>query len=376
MKLRKTWILITCLLLAPVCGFAMEEPNVNSKDVDEEKMPKVDLQKQAAAIAMIEKRGGKIERDIKSTNKPVIGIDGRGKLTNSDLAILKEFPQLRSLNLLLCGVTDEGLENIEGLTQLQQLVLRGTQVTDAGLVHLKGLTLLHTLDIYGLKVTDAGLEHLKGLTQLQMLVISDKEVTDAGLEHLKGFTKLKYLGLYNTQVTDSGLEKLQGFTELQWLFLCNTEVTDTGLKHLEVLTKLVAIDFGNTGVTDAGVEKLQKALPKCLIKHDSQAAPKAKTGPDKDLEKRVAKITAIKKFGGKVERDLKHPDQPVFAVRFRPSSKITDSDLAILIVSGKTVLTPLAYISVHVIQPPGIWLLFANSMGIRLPFVPSVMHEP
>ena len=88
---------------------------------------------------------------------------------------------------------------------------------DAELEKLKGLTSLRRLDVDGCQgVTDAGLEHLQGLNNLEWLNISHTQVTEAGLEHLKGMTNLEELWiccLYQAdrqkKVSDKDVRELQ-----------------------------------------------------------------------------------------------------------------------------------------------------------------------
>lgn len=88
---------------------------------------------------------------------------------------------------------------------------------DAELEKLKGLTSLRRLDVDGCRgVTDAGLEHLQGLNNLEWLNISHTQVTEAGLEHLKGMTNLEELWiccLYQAdrqkKVSDEDVSELQ-----------------------------------------------------------------------------------------------------------------------------------------------------------------------
>ena len=105
--------------------------------------PRAEEEKSLAEIA---KLSGKIVRDEKVLNKPVVGID-----------------------LEDTKVTDAGLECLMGLSNLDWLNLSGTAVTDGGLKHLEGLSKLTSLDLEGISVTDAGIEHLKGLDNLQSL---------------------------------------------------------------------------------------------------------------------------------------------------------------------------------------------------------------
>jgi hypothetical protein len=66
-----------------------------------------------------------------------------------------------------------------------------------------------SVDLSGTGVTDAGLEHLEGLRNLKTLILSDTKITNAGLEHLKGLTNLGKLLVDYTEVTHEGVATLQ-----------------------------------------------------------------------------------------------------------------------------------------------------------------------
>ena len=55
--------------------------------------------------------------------------------------------------------------------------------------------------------------------------------------------------------------------KLEWLRLHNDKLTD--VKGLEKLTQLTRLSLGNNpDLTKAQIDQLQKALPKCRIRHD------------------------------------------------------------------------------------------------------------
>ena len=114
-------------------------------------------------------------------------------------------------------------------------------------------------------VTEAGLEHLEGLKELRTLNLANTKVTDGGLEHLKGLSQLVTLNLGCTNVTDEGLAKLKGLNRLENLNLLITKVSDAGLAHLEGLSQLRSLSVYGSRVTSDGVKKLQQALPRCKI---------------------------------------------------------------------------------------------------------------
>jgi WD40 repeat protein len=139
---------------------------------------------QEAAIAEIERLGGRLVIDENSPERPVISLDAAGT----------EFD-------------DAALQRLKGFTRLRELTLSDSMVTDAGLEHLKGLTQLRRLDISGLRVTDAGLEHLKGLHQLRELNLS----SEPSSLYLVVDPPKKWLHreLGGTRVTEEGVKRLQ-----------------------------------------------------------------------------------------------------------------------------------------------------------------------
>ena len=85
------------------------------------------------------------------------------------------------------------------------------------------------------------------------------------LKPLAGLTELKELVLYDNQITD--LKPLAGLTELTTLNLSDNQITD--LTPLAGLTELKELLLFSNQITKAEIAKLQKALPKCRIKHDA-----------------------------------------------------------------------------------------------------------
>jgi hypothetical protein len=188
-------------------------------------------------------------------------------VTDEGLANIARLPQLQDAKIESTQVTDAGLAHLARLTELQRVSLDNTQVTDEGLAQLAGLTELRELWLDSTRVTDAGLAHLAKLTRLERLLLFDTQVADAGLAHLAGLQQLRELTLAQTQVTDAGLAHIARLTRLKDLSLDDTKITDAGLSHLAGLTQLQDLGLGGTKVTKAGVRKLERALPRCHIRH-------------------------------------------------------------------------------------------------------------
>lgn len=138
------------------------------------------------AVAAIKKLGGQVLEIAQNDPRQDVAFHlADAKITDAEVALVKNLPRMAHLNL------------------------RGTEVTDAGLAHLKDSKALVRLHLEKTKITDAGLEHLKGLENLEYLNLYGTAVTDAGLKHLEGLKKLKRLYLWQTQATDAGVAALK-----------------------------------------------------------------------------------------------------------------------------------------------------------------------
>jgi hypothetical protein len=173
---------------------------------------------------------------------------------------LEKLTQLKELELQKNQLTD--VKGLEKLTQLKYLHLYGNQLTEVP-KELEKLTQLKRLHLGSNKLTDVS--DLEKFTHLEELWLRNNQLTDVkGLEKL---TQLKVLYLYNNQLTDvKGLEKL---TQLTLLTLEVNQLTDlTGLEKLTQLRELQLYD--NPALTKAQIDQLQKALPKCDVRHNTK----------------------------------------------------------------------------------------------------------
>jgi hypothetical protein len=99
-------------------------------------------------------------------------VDGELHITltgwdRDDYTILRSRPDTALLQMANPDVTDETLQNLQGMAWLRELDLNNTQVTDEGLLILKKLPNLQTLRLSKTKITDEGFrEHLAPLDSL------------------------------------------------------------------------------------------------------------------------------------------------------------------------------------------------------------------
>jgi hypothetical protein len=175
---------------------------------------------------------------------------------DSLLAVLRDLPRLKQLQLGHSKVSNSGLHHLRGLVALESLTLIQTNIGNEGLVHLEGLRNLKSLTLPMTLVSDAGMQSLAKLQNLQQLDLENVPVTDTGLAPLGGLVQLKKLLLSRTKVTDAGLNHLSRLVNLEELSLDRLPITDTGLSHLRGLKSLKELDLEGTAVTDAGLTSL------------------------------------------------------------------------------------------------------------------------
>jgi Leucine-rich repeat (LRR) protein len=194
------------------------------------------------------------------------------------LAAAGRLPELRTVNIYGCGISDRGLANLVGLRKLSALSLSGDNgITDAGLKAVGQMEGIEYLDLDGTGITGAGLAHLGGLKKLTGLWLSGTTVGDEGMASIAAHTGLRDLCL-GQNATARGVAALRGLVGLDTLrvpwgmdeaalaslgdmkklkHLYGIRVrTDAGLAGVGSLTNLRELDLFRSEVTDAGLAKL------------------------------------------------------------------------------------------------------------------------
>jgi len=133
-----------------------------------------------------------------------------------DFSFLLEGKNLKRLNLKSCpNISEKGFSIFSGLPNLIELSLMYCSgVSDAVLEYLKdGCPNLETLDISNCQITDQGIQSLSELHNLQQLTMISTAITDAGLKLLipkTGICLLKELDLkYCVKLTEQGLKMIR-----------------------------------------------------------------------------------------------------------------------------------------------------------------------
>jgi hypothetical protein len=104
----------------------------------------------------------------------------------AEYAGLRARPAIVVLQMANPDVTDDTLDNLDGMTKLRELDLNDTKVTDAGLAKLARVPTLETLRLKGTAITDAGFrERLMPLDKLRELDLRGTKVTGATVREWK-----------------------------------------------------------------------------------------------------------------------------------------------------------------------------------------------
>ena len=245
------------------------------------------------------------------------------RITDEGLLHLKPAKQITDLNLYYAEqVTDQGMAAIRDWKNLKRLNVRGTRVSDGTLAIVSGLTQLESLDIAYTQFTDNGLDALVPLTKLKELSIGRSKLNNGALETLRLLPTLEYLDLGGPHPGPGGYRAKPGtpmpeqipraiadLRQVRVLRLSYTEINTEGLQaltkleHVEKLSlagcphvddrsmvqlarwkNLKYLDVQATPVTLQGVAALEKAKPGIVIL--SGAGPFAASGPAKPEPRR------------------------------------------------------------------------------------------
>jgi Leucine-rich repeat (LRR) protein len=184
--------------------------------------------------------------------------DSLRNVTEDGIQELQSLSNLQSLCLGYCpGISDKTLDGIGRLPNLKTLKLAACDITNSGLHALTKSSRLQELHLHSCTlITDAGLEALQK-SPLQKLTLSFSNIKNEGLSHLKQ-CPLTHLSLNNGKnLEDAGLEHLIGLPLEELDIGKCTKITDVGLQYISELTKLTSLKIKHCNkVTNAGIERL------------------------------------------------------------------------------------------------------------------------
>jgi internalin A len=227
------------------------------------------------------------------------------RISDEGLLLLKPARNVTDLNLYYAeSITDQGMAAIREWKNLKRLNMRGTRISDGTLEIISHLTQLEALDIANTPITDNGLDHLITLTSLKELSLGRKRLSENGLEVLRLLSTLTYLDLGGprsaerpdltpgnrvgeggamdenlvraiselkelrvlklgySNISAQGLKILGALPGVERLGLdACTQIDDAALTELASWQHLEAVDLQGTHVTQKGLDRLQARKP-------------------------------------------------------------------------------------------------------------------
>lgn len=210
----------------------------------------------------IEDLGGSVERNSQGK---VTSVSLRGTwVTDTDLRRLTSYPDLNELDLSLTHVTDAGLQEIKNLKGITDFNLYFAEyVTDEGVAYIKDWKQLRRLNLHGTKASDTALEHIAGINTLESLDVGSTLMTDVGLERLTSLTNLRELTMGGNELGDAGLQALRQMPTLTYLDLSgrngndknvwSVSMSNAGLQAVLALKDLRELRF-SCASTSVGIE--------------------------------------------------------------------------------------------------------------------------
>jgi len=230
-------------------------------------------------------------------------------MRDSDLAFLRELPNLRSLEFLAgpnpfhengSSVTDACAESIgqarnlrwleiyngdklsdrfiEGISQhveeLEHLHLGSDNLTDRSLQLLaKQCGNLKSIDLYSKQFTDQGVAFLASAKQLQKVWLECPLLTNESVSVLTELRDLRHLLITAPTVTNEVVEKVAKLPELQILCLRNTPLSDEQFAMFANHPKLESIFANGRNLTTENVLQVIGTMPR--LEHMTLAEAKA-----------------------------------------------------------------------------------------------------
>ena len=209
-----------------------------------------------------------------------------GSLSQRQLGLIGELPQLRGLVLGEMPVDDSVFAHLARLTNLEYLNLAYTKVSrgfgmlrelplsdvrvegclkfdDDAMQDLAAFPALRHLEAHITSVSDKGVQAIAALP-LEVLWLGPK-VTDACAASIATMTTLRHLDICAPGITDAALPELTRLTNLQALWLSGTCISDAGVETLGRMQWLRELSVSYTGISLEGRQRLAAALPDCRV---------------------------------------------------------------------------------------------------------------
>jgi hypothetical protein len=201
--------------------------------------------------AWIDALGGHVER---TPDGEVIAVNLRGSwVSDGDLLELARIPQLQRLDLSQTRISDQGLAYLKTAPKLVEVNLAyAEKIGDPAHAVIKNWKNLRKLNLRGTVVADETAASAASLPELEVLDIADTIVGDVGVEALAAAQNLKELSLGNIRMSEVGFQSLRQLTTLSHLDLSGrrhqgpSNISERGIQAISSLRQLRVLKLGHT----------------------------------------------------------------------------------------------------------------------------------
>lgn len=215
-------------------------------------------------------------QDVKSSLK-FLEVLGR-KLSEAELRMLSELPNLEKLNLSECDIDDHDLLILRPCLQnLKVLWLTNNPISDASMQLIAELSSLESLGLSKTQLTDSGAARLPELKNLRTISLAETKVTDLVSASLAKCTDLISIQIgHNKSLTNKSIAALVPLASLSMLQIDNTSVNED---CLEDLIRMPNLTFFHTGGLNFRPEAERRLKAEALKKNKNADFTKPYNGP-------------------------------------------------------------------------------------------------
>ena len=215
----------------------------------------------AESVDWIDELGGRVSHNASGQ---IVEVNLRGSWINdAEMIQLSRLPQLQRLDLSHTRITDEGLLRLKSAPQIVELKLFYAElITDQGMTAIRNWKQLKRLNVRGTRISDGTLEILSRMTQLEALDIANTQISDDGFDYLITLVNLKELSLGSSRLSENAIKTLRLLPTLTYLDLGGPggrrgrSMSDQAVRAIAELEDLVTLKLGHSNISNRGVETL------------------------------------------------------------------------------------------------------------------------
>jgi Leucine-rich repeat (LRR) protein len=213
---------------------------------------------EATARARVRELHGRIEPNA---GGPIRSVDVSARaVTDQDMKLLAQLPQLREVNISRTAVSARGLECLLENRQFEVLAVEGLDITDRDLQLMgKSLNLVELNVASNYRMSGAGFRGMV-FPKMERLNLGEPEIRRHSLKYLHvAFPWLVELRLDGAVIPIEACSDISRIETLQKLDLSISNVTDRHMARLAGLSRLESLKLRETSVSDAGLRWLAGA---------------------------------------------------------------------------------------------------------------------